>query len=74
MLTESRVVPVSAKSITDNIEIFSGDMRITLHCGCWAHVRRKFYEALPLDEEIKKTSRANAGFERINQLFALERE
>lgn len=43
-------------------------------CGCWAHVRRKFYEALPLDEKIKKTSRANAGFERINQLFALERE
>lgn len=23
-------------------------------CGCCAHVRRKFYEALPLDEEIKK--------------------
>lgn len=23
-------------------------------CGCWAHVRRKFYEALPLDEKIKK--------------------
>lgn len=43
-------------------------------CGCWAHARRKFYEALPLDEEIKKTSRANADFERINQLFALERE
>lgn len=43
-------------------------------CGCWAHARRKFYEALPLDEEIKKTSRANEGFERINQLFALERE
>lgn len=44
------------------------------HCGCCAHVRRKFYEALPLDEEIKKMSRANAGFKRINQLFALERE
>ena len=43
-------------------------------CGCWAHARRKFYEALPLDEVIKKTSRANADFERINQLFALERE
>ena len=43
-------------------------------CGCWAHARRKFYEALPVDEEIRKTSIANEGFERINQLFDLERE
>ena len=43
-------------------------------CGCWAHARRKFYEALPTDEEIKKISRANEGFERINQLFELERD
>ena len=43
-------------------------------CGCWAHARRKFYEALPTDEEIRKTSRANEGFERINKIFALERE
>lgn len=43
-------------------------------CGCWAHARRKFYEALPTDEEIRKASRANEGFERINKIFALERE
>ena len=43
-------------------------------CECWAHARRKFYEALPTDEEIRKTSRANEGFERINKIFALERE
>lgn len=36
--------------------------------------KKKVFETLPLDEEIKKTSRVNAGFERINQLFALERE
>lgn len=34
LLTESRVVPLSAKSISDNIEIFSGNVRITLPCGC----------------------------------------
>lgn len=34
LLTESRVVPLSAKRISDNIEIFSGDVRITLPCGC----------------------------------------
>ena len=34
LLTESRVVPLSSKSISDNIEIFSGDAGITLPCGC----------------------------------------
>ena len=34
LLTESHVVPLSTKNISDNIEIFSGDMRITLPCGC----------------------------------------
>ena len=34
MLTESRDVPLSTKNISDNIEIFSGDVRTTLPCGC----------------------------------------
>lgn len=34
LLTENRVVPLSTKSISDNIEIFSGDVRITLPRGC----------------------------------------
>ena len=34
LLTESRVVPLSTKNISDNIEICSGDIRITLTCGC----------------------------------------
>ena len=33
-LQKTVVVPLSTKSISDNIEIFSGDMRITLPCGC----------------------------------------
>ena len=43
-------------------------------CGCWAHARRKFFEALPADENLRKTSKANIGFEKINEIFALERE
>ena len=43
-------------------------------CGCWAHTRRKFFEALPEDEKLRKTSKANIGFEMINEIFALERE
>ena len=34
LLTENRFIPLSTKNISDNIEIFSGDMRITLPCGC----------------------------------------
>lgn len=34
LLTESRVVPLSTKNISDNMEIFSSDMRITLPFGC----------------------------------------
>ena len=33
LLTESRVVPLSSKNISEDIEIFSGDVRITLPCG-----------------------------------------
>lgn len=43
-------------------------------CGCWAHARRKFFEAVPEDETIRKTSKANMGLEKINQIFTLERE
>ena len=34
LLTENCVILLSTKNISDNIEIFSGDMRITLPCGC----------------------------------------
>ena len=34
LLTENCVILLSTKNISDNIEIFSGDMRIILPCGC----------------------------------------
>ena len=43
-------------------------------CGCFAHVRRKFVEALPFDKELWTTSAAAEGVKRCDQLFALERE
>ena len=41
-------------------------------CGCWAHARRKFLEAIPKEEEASKTSKAKEGFERINRIYAIE--
>ena len=41
------------------------------HCGCWAHARRKWEEALPKDEV---SSEAKTGLEYCNRLFALEKD
>ncbi len=43
-------------------------------CGCWAHVRRKFVDALPSDKEQISTSQAAIGLSYCNKLFALERK
>ena len=43
--------------------------------GCWAHARRKFYEALiAIPKEKREESAANKGMKFCNRLFALERE
>jgi len=44
-----------------------------IHCGCWAHLRRKFEESLPKGEG-RKGSKAETGFEYCNRLFKLEEE
>ena len=41
--------------------------------GCFAHVRRKFVEALPLDKEAVASSAAAKGLEFCNEIFILER-
>ena len=44
-----------------------------IHCGCWAHLRRKFEEALPKGADMIG-SKAAVGFDYCNQLFGLEDE
>ena len=43
-------------------------------CGCWAHARRKYVEAVPADEDLKKTSKAAIALEIINQIFILKKQ
>ena len=40
-------------------------------CGCWAHARRKFADAIPTEV---KGSMAEEGFLRINKLYDVEKE
>ena len=49
-------------------------LKNAIRCGCWAHVRRKFVDALPADKELLSTSAAAKGVEYCNQLFLLERK
>lgn len=43
------------------------------HCGCWAHMRRKWREAMPKGATIQ-TSQAAVGYNYCNKLFALEKK
>lgn len=42
-------------------------------CGCWAHARRKFVEALPTDKELIPTSIAARGINLINEFYEIKR-
>ena len=42
-------------------------------CGCWAHLRRKYQEAMPRTGD-KSGSTAAVGFDYCNQLFSIEKE
>jgi transposase len=52
------------------------DIPDVILCGCWAHLRRKFSEALKGLPPKKRSSgsRAQEALDRINRLFAIERE
>ena len=54
---------------------FDGYNKLTnvTRCGCWAHARRKFVEALPTDKELISTSTAAKGVNLINEFYAIER-
>lgn len=42
-------------------------------CGCWAHLRRKYQDAMPRDGTVEG-SVAAVGFEYCNKLFAIEKD
>lgn len=41
---------------------------------CWAHARRKFYDALPVDMKKASGTLANEAVEKIAKLFAIEKQ
>jgi len=57
--------------LTDGYAAYSA-VEHAIHCGCFAHARRKFEEAMP--QNADKDNLARIGFEFCQKLFALERE
>ena len=54
---------------------YAGYNQVTgaVRCGCWAHMRRKWREAMPKGATTA-TSKAAVGYEYCNKLFALEKK
>lgn len=44
-----------------------------IHCGCWAHMQRKWEEAIPIGIDAKN-SKAAIGYDYCNRLFGMEEE
>ena len=44
-----------------------------IHFGCWAHMKRKWREAMPKGATVQ-TSKAAVGYQYCNKLFALEKK
>ena len=58
--------------VTDGYAGYNQVQKVT-HCGCWAHARRKWREAMP-DGATVKTSKAAVGYQYCNKLFSLEKK
>ena len=58
--------------VTDGYAGYNQVQGVT-HCGCWAHARRKWREAMP-DGATVKTSKAAVGFRHCTKLFSLEKQ
>ena len=56
--------------VTDGYAGYNQVKNVT-HCGCWAHARRKWREAMP-DGATVKTSKAAVGYRYCTKLFALD--
>ena len=54
---------------------YSGYKKLTgiIRCGCWAHLRRKFVEAIPSKKSSDALSNAEIGRDYCDQLFMIER-
>lgn len=48
-------------------------LKEAIRCGCFAHVRRKFVEALPPDKELLPASQAAKGLDYCSRIYAAER-
>lgn len=61
----------SGALVCDGYDTYNSVSQATRH-GCWAHVRRRFHDALPKDAEMQKGSKSAEGLRYCNALFEAE--
>ena len=59
--------------ITDGYQGYSHIDNVS-NAYCWAHVRRKFFDALPVDLKDNSSTLAKTAVDKIAKLFVIERE
>ena len=69
---ESFLKGLTGKLVTDGYAGYNQGVKVS-HCGCWAHMKRKWREAMP-DGATVKTSKAAVGFQYCNKLVPLEKK
>lgn len=69
---ESFLRGFAGKLVTDGYSGYNLVAKVT-HCGCWAHMKRKWREAMP-DGATVKTSKAAVGYQYCNKIFSLEKK
>ena len=69
---ESFLRGFTGKLVTDGYAGYNAVANVT-HFGCWAHMKRKWREAMPKGATVQ-TSKAAVGYQYCNKLFALEKK
>ena len=69
---ESFLRGFTGKLVTDGYAGYNSVAKVT-HVGCWAHMKRKWHEAMPKGATVQ-TSKAAVGYQYCNRLFALEKK
>ena len=69
---ESFLRGFTGKLVTDGYAGYNSVAKVT-HFGCWAHMKRKWHEAMPKGATVQ-TSKAAVGYQYCNRLFALEKK
>ena len=69
---EASCAPLKGKLVTDGYAGYNQVWKVK-RFGCWAHMKRKWREAMPKGATVQ-TSKAAVGYQYCSKLFSLEKK